>query len=61
MMIIRFFTSSSCLLMHILHAVFCKIGLSPTFVVADYPESECISGKVLVDDGYLSLECGGFV
>jgi hypothetical protein len=47
--------------MHVLHAVFCKIGLSPTFLVAKYPESECFSGKILVDDSYLSLECGGFV
>lgn len=53
-----FGTTFSCLLMHVLHAVFCKIGVSPTPLVAECPESECFSGKIPVDD---SLECGGFV
>jgi hypothetical protein len=41
--------------------VFCKIGVSPTFLVAKYPESECFPGKILVDNSYLRLEGGGFV
>jgi hypothetical protein len=47
--------------MHIFNAVFRKVGLSPTFLVAEYPESECLSRKMLIDDSYLSLECGFFV
>jgi len=44
--------------MHVLHAVFCKIDLSPILLVAECPESECFSGKILLDE---NLECGGFV
>jgi len=41
------------LLIHVLHAVFFKTGLSPTFLFAKYPESECFSGNILVDDSFL--------
>jgi len=39
-------------------AMFFKIDVSPTLLVAECPESECFSGRILVND---SLECDGFV